>query len=105
MKIALVLALLSCVALTIYAQQEPISNERRCDTCIALASIIKDYAAEHVPLDKVRRDVERLCDDLADDLREACERELLPNLDKVYEELKKRTPLEFCEKHEQCGRK
>ncbi|XP_028133839.2 uncharacterized protein LOC114329024 [Diabrotica virgifera virgifera] len=119
MKTVLILALLCCVALTVYAQgpepkpthgpgpepeptPEPIPDELRCDTCISLASIIKDYIVERVPVGEVRREVERLCDDLADQLREACERELLPNLDKVYEELKEHTPLELCEKHNYC---
>ncbi|XP_028133847.1 uncharacterized protein LOC114329036 [Diabrotica virgifera virgifera] len=119
MKTVLVLAILSCVALTIYAQgpepeptrgpgpepeptPEPIPDELRCDTCVTLADIIKGYADEHIPLDEVRHEAEKLCRDLPEQLREACERELLPNLDKVYEELKQHTPLEFCTKHEQC---
>ncbi|XP_028133848.1 uncharacterized protein LOC114329037 isoform X1 [Diabrotica virgifera virgifera] len=116
MKTALVLALLSCVALTVSAQHEPtlgpgprpeptrgpIPDELRCDTCVTLADIIKGYADERIPLDEVRHEAEKLCRDLPEQLREACERELLPNLDKVYEELKRHTPLEFCKKHEQC---
>ncbi|XP_072383897.1 uncharacterized protein [Diabrotica undecimpunctata] len=117
MKTALILALLSCVALTIYAQgpepepthgpepepthepePEPTGepDELKCDVCITFASIIKDYVDEKVPLDEVRKDADRICHDLAEHLQEICEKELLPNLDKLYEDLHKHTPFELC---------
>ncbi|CAG9837023.1 unnamed protein product [Diabrotica balteata] len=115
MKTILILALFSCIALTIYAQgpepepthepePEPTGepDERKCDACITLASIIKDYVDEKVPLDEVKKDADKLCHDLPGDLQEECEKELLPNLDKVYEELQKHTPLELCEHYKFC---
>ncbi|XP_072383893.1 uncharacterized protein [Diabrotica undecimpunctata] len=115
MKTILILALLSCVALTIYAQgpepepthepePEPTGepDERKCDACITLASIIKDYVDEKVPLDEVKKDVDKLCHDLPGDLKEDCEKGFLPYLDEVYEELQKHTPLELCQRHKYC---
>ncbi|XP_072383894.1 uncharacterized protein [Diabrotica undecimpunctata] len=113
MKTILILALFSCVAVAIYAQgpertegpePEPTGepDEQKCDTCVTLTSIIRDYIDEKVPLDEVKKDVNRICHDLPDQLKEVCEKELLPNLDKVYEELQKHTPYELCQHYKYC---
>ncbi|CAG9837018.1 unnamed protein product [Diabrotica balteata] len=117
MKTILILALLSCVALTIYAQgpepepthepePEPTDepDEFKCDVCITFGTIIKDYVDEKVPLEEVKKDADRLCHDLADHLKEICEKDLLPNLDKIYEGLHEHTPEDLCEHLHYCGR-
>ncbi|CAH1282431.1 unnamed protein product [Diabrotica balteata] len=113
MKTILILALFSCIALTIYAQgpeptkgpePEPTGepDEQRCDTCVTLTTIIRDYIDEKVPLDEVKKDLDRICHDLPDQLKEVCEKELLPNLDRAYEELQKHTPYELCQHYKYC---
>ncbi|XP_072383899.1 uncharacterized protein [Diabrotica undecimpunctata] len=113
MKTILILALLSCVALTIYAREttswpesEPTydPDEYKCDVCITFATIIKDYVYEKVPLEELEKDADRLCHDLPHHLKEICEKDLLPNLDKIYEGLHGHNPEDLCEHLHYCGR-
>ncbi|CAH1282437.1 unnamed protein product [Diabrotica balteata] len=118
MKTILILALFSCIALTVYAKEsdheptreptrepepEP-DNEFECDACITFATVIKDYVEEKIPLDEIERDADRLCNVLPNELREFCDHELLPKVDKIFEELLKHSPDDVCEHLHFCGK-
>ncbi|XP_072383881.1 uncharacterized protein [Diabrotica undecimpunctata] len=107
MKTTLVLTLLFCVGLTVYAQRthEPEPDpepEFDCDNCILFTTVIKDLVEERVPLDEVERDADRLCGVLPTHLREYCQHELLPKVDRIYGQLHEHTPEEVCEKLDFC---
>ncbi|CAG9837022.1 unnamed protein product [Diabrotica balteata] len=95
MKTILILALLSCVALTIYAQgPEPTEGPEPGPTGEPDDILFLQ--------DEVEKDLDRICHDLPDQLKDICENELLPNLDKVYEDLQKHTPYELCQQYKNC---
>ncbi|XP_072402312.1 uncharacterized protein [Diabrotica undecimpunctata] len=109
MKTTLVLTLLFCVVLTVLAQRtcepepEPTDDpEFDCDNCILFTTVIKDLVEDGVPLDEVERDADKLCDVLPGDLREYCEHNLLPKVDRIYGQLHKHTPEEVCENLDFC---
>ncbi|CAG9837017.1 unnamed protein product [Diabrotica balteata] len=98
MKATLVLAVLVCVGLTVSAQK----NDFFCDACVGFATLIKKYVQEEVPLDEVEKDAQAICDLLPGDLKDFCEKELIPEVDKIYNELNNTTPQQVCEFLEFC---
>ncbi|XP_072402388.1 prosaposin-like [Diabrotica undecimpunctata] len=108
MKTTLVLTLLFCVGLTVFAQRtrepEPDDPEPEfdCDNCILFTTVIKDLVEDGETLDEVERGADRLCGVLPGDLREYCEHNLLPKVDRIYGQLQKHTPQEVCENLDLC---
>ncbi|CAG9840624.1 unnamed protein product [Diabrotica balteata] len=102
MKTTLVLFLLVCVGLTVSAQK----NDFYCDTCVAFASAIKELVEEEVPLDKIEKNVQIICTILAEalpgNIKHFCEKELIPEVDKIYNELDNTSPQKVCEILEFC---
>ncbi|XP_072402623.1 uncharacterized protein [Diabrotica undecimpunctata] len=111
MKTTLVLTLLFCVGLTVFAHRTPEPEpeptddpepEFDCDNCILFTTVIKDLVEDGETLDEVERDADRLCGVLPGDLREYCEDNLLPKVDRIYGQLQKHTPQEVCENLDLC---
>ncbi|CAG9837034.1 unnamed protein product [Diabrotica balteata] len=99
MKTTLVLAILACVGLTVAAQK----NGIECDACKAFASEIKKFVEKQVPLEEVEKEAKALCDMLPiEQLKDFCEKHLIPEVDKLYEELDKETPEDACKLLELC---
>ncbi|CAG9837038.1 unnamed protein product [Diabrotica balteata] len=112
MKTTLVLTLLFCVSLTVYAKtthrpdhtthHAPEPEEFECDSCITFATVIKNYVDERLPLAEVERDAETLCDVLPGHLGDYCEDELLPKVDRIYDLLHKESPQDVCDRLDFC---
>ncbi|CAG9827023.1 unnamed protein product [Diabrotica balteata] len=111
MKTLLVLTLLFCVGLTVFAKRttepEPTDEpepepEFDCDNCILFTTVIKDLVEDEIPLDEVERDADRLCGVLPGDLREYCEDNLPPKVDRIDGQLQEHTPQEVCENLDLC---
>ncbi|CAG9827024.1 unnamed protein product [Diabrotica balteata] len=111
MNTTLVLTLLFCVGLTVFAKRTPEPDpeptdepepEFDCDNCILFTTVIKDLVEDGETLDEVERDADRLCGVLPGDLREYCEDNLLPKVDRIYGQLQENTPQEVCENLDLC---
>ncbi|CAG9837012.1 unnamed protein product [Diabrotica balteata] len=98
MKTTLFLAVLACVGLTVYGQK----NDFFCDTCVSFATAIQNFVKEEIPLDQVEKDAQALCDLLPGDLKTFCEKDLLPEVEKIYNAVSSTSPQEICQDLELC---
>ncbi|XP_028133844.2 uncharacterized protein LOC114329034 [Diabrotica virgifera virgifera] len=94
MNTILVLALLVCVGLTVSAPQ---NNDFLCDGCVSLSTVLKKYVQEELPLKDLEEELTAFCQALSGQLRDFCEKELIPLVDQIYDELSDTTPREDCE--------
>uniref|UniRef100_A0A6P7FG05 Uncharacterized protein LOC114329029 n=1 Tax=Diabrotica virgifera virgifera TaxID=50390 RepID=A0A6P7FG05_DIAVI len=96
MKTTLVLAVLACVALTAYGKNVQV-NDFLCDTCVTFASTVKKFVDEELPIEDVEKAAKELCDLLPGDLKDFCEKDLLPEVENIYNDVSKITPQEACQ--------
>ncbi|CAG9837013.1 unnamed protein product [Diabrotica balteata] len=99
MKTTLFLAVLACVGLTVYG----LEDRQHCEYCEAFAVIIQNFAKQGIPLEEVEEYKEAICAMLPVDLAIFCDKELLPSLEKIYNnEFNSTSPQEICQELELC---
>ncbi|XP_057660625.1 prosaposin-like [Diorhabda carinulata] len=103
MKFALALVLFACVGLSVQAAHlRQNKGELLCELCTTVANYIKELIQENLPEEKVKEDVQQLCNGLPTDLKEICTNDILPLVDNIYKDLASLTAEDVCKALEFC---